>query len=51
MVEDGMTTIPVELYDELHRKADLYDALQAAGVDNWEGIDLAIEIYEAFKKG
>lgn len=45
-----MTEIPIELYDELHRKVAMYDALIAAGVDNWEGTDLAIQIFEAFYK-
>jgi hypothetical protein len=26
-------------------------ALEAAGVDNWEGYDFAREIYEKYKKG
>ena len=35
--DDEMVTIPVEVYDELYRKSELYDAFQAAGVDNWGG--------------
>jgi len=34
----------VIIIDELRAKEQLLDALEAAGVDNWEGYDEAIEI-------
>lgn len=36
-------TIPRELYEELKREAEILHALQAAGVNNWEGYDVAME--------
>lgn len=36
--------IPKSEYDELLRKADLLDALYAAGVDNWDGYSEAMEM-------
>lgn len=38
-------TITIEEYDELLEAVIWLDALDAAGVDNWEGIDEAREIY------
>ncbi|GHX89588.1 Phage-related protein [Vibrio cholerae] len=37
-------TIAKSEYDELLRKADLLDALYAAGVDNWDGYSEAMEM-------
>lgn len=37
-------TIPKADYEVLKASADFLDALQAAGVDNWEGYHLAREI-------
>ncbi len=38
--------VPKEKYDELKRDAEMYYALQAAGVDNWDGYGDAMEILE-----
>lgn len=35
-------TIPKALYEELRDEAQTLHALQAAGVDNWEGYDVAM---------
>lgn len=39
-------TISVEEYDRLMHNSKMYLALAAAGVDNWEGYDLAMEIMQ-----
>lgn len=39
-------TISVEEYDRLVDNSKMYLALAAAGVDNWEGYDLAMEIMQ-----
>ena len=33
-------------YDDLKQKADFLEALNAAGVDNWDGYGYAQEIFE-----
>jgi len=42
-VSAEVITIPRELYEELKREAKILHALQAAGVNNWEGYDVAME--------
>lgn len=37
-------TITKKEYEKLKEKRDLLDALEAAGVDNWDGWDYAMEI-------
>jgi hypothetical protein len=39
-------TINVSEYDELKRASKKLDALEAAGVDNWQGYSYAMEILE-----
>lgn len=39
-----MITISKEEYESLEEYSQFYHALVAAGVDNWVGYDLAIEI-------
>lgn len=41
---EEMVTIPKSQYDRLVDAAEWLDCLNAAGVDNWEGIDEAIRI-------
>lgn len=43
-VESKILTI--EQWIEIQKRLDLLDALEAAGVDNWEGYDYALEILE-----
>ena len=38
-------TISVEDYNELVSDSNFLSALMAAGVDNWDGYDYAVEIY------
>ena len=38
-----------EEYDELIEDRDFLNALRAAGVDNWEGYDFALDSLEASK--
>lgn len=43
---EEMIYISKERYEELLDAENLLDALQCAGVDNWEGYDYAMELYE-----
>ena len=46
VVETGeIITISVEHYDEILDDVRFLNALRAAGVDNWDGYDYALEIY------
>lgn len=47
MSEDTMVTIPLREYAELQEASQWLTALQNAGVDNWEGISFAHELYNA----
>lgn len=42
-------TISVEEYEELIESQVWEQALQQAGVDNWDGYDEAIQIYQELK--
>lgn len=44
-MENEMVEIPLSVYNDLVDDQKLLDALRAAGVDNWQGWDDAIEIY------
>jgi hypothetical protein len=39
-----------ERYNDLIEEEMLLDALYAAGVDNWDGWDIAMELFEEIKK-
>lgn len=39
-----MITIPMEEYENMVERLNWLDCLEAAGVDNWQGIDEAINI-------
>ncbi len=43
-------TLTYEEFVEMRRDLDWLSALEAAGVDNWEGIDLAQDIFKTFNK-
>lgn len=43
---DELIYIPQYEYDQLVESQALLAALRRAGVDNWDGYDYAIEIYE-----
>jgi phage pi2 protein 07 len=43
-ITEDTVTITKKEYDKLKEKRDLLDALEAAGVDNWDGYDYAMEI-------
>jgi len=45
-MEKETVTIDKERYEELLDKENLLDALDAAGVDNWDGYDFAMEQYQ-----
>lgn len=47
-IGEEFVTIRREEYEELLAAAGWLDALEAAGVDNWDGIDFAREILDAF---
>lgn len=46
MADEKTITIPVEDYNELVRDQNFLNALYAAGVDNWEGYEIAQEANE-----
>jgi len=43
-------TISIERYNELVDSERMLTALQNAGVDNWDGYDYAIELYQQWEK-
>lgn len=49
-VTDDTVTVSAERYAELIEAEAFLDALEAAGVDNWEGYDFAQEIFDAFNQ-
>lgn len=44
--DDGTVTLPASLYHQLQADSNWLEALEAAGVDNWAGIELAYEMME-----
>lgn len=40
--------ITIDEYENLKEDSVFLDALRAAGVDNWDGYDYAIDLYEEF---
>lgn len=44
-VPDDMIVIPKEEYEMLRENDRFLDALEAAGVDNWEGYSTAYQIF------
>jgi len=44
--EQNTITIDIDDYQSLMEDHNFLNALRAAGVDNWDGYDYAIEIYE-----
>jgi len=46
---EPMVTITAKEHEELLRAAMWEQALELAGVDNWEGYDVAVEIYQDMK--
>lgn len=47
---DNTVTISLSEYNELIEDQELLQALQAAGVDNWDGYDLALEFLREDKE-
>ncbi len=45
MSEVETVTIPKHEYQRLLQAADWVDCLEAAGVDNWDGIEEAIDMF------
>ena len=45
-----MITITKEVYDELIDNALWLRALESMGLDNWVGVDMAIDLYEEWKE-
>jgi hypothetical protein len=43
MMDDDKVTIDREFFNELVANSNFLDALEAAGVDNWEGYEIAKE--------
>jgi hypothetical protein len=44
MPNENEITLPIERYTKMRRDIDKLRALEAAGVDNWEGYSYAMEI-------
>lgn len=44
--KEETVTIPKENYDALCEDSDFLEALRSAGVDNWEGYEIAQEIFQ-----
>jgi hypothetical protein len=42
--EEGMIVMTKAEYDNMMDRLDWLECLEAAGVDNWEGIDCAIDM-------
>lgn len=49
-MKEDTVTIPRSELDALRRSADWLAALEEAGVDNWEGISFAYELYRENKQ-
>lgn len=47
--EQDSITISIKAYNKLLRDQDFLFCLEAAGVDNWQGIDDAIDIFNKGK--
>ena len=45
-MNEKMISITVIEYERLKADAEFLDALRAAGVDNWDGYDSALDILE-----
>lgn len=45
MSDENTITIPIEEYRDLSERAEKYDCVRAAGVDNWDGWEYAMEMY------
>lgn len=45
MTEEELVTIPKKEYERLLEREDWLQCLEAAGVDNWQGMDDAIDIH------
>lgn len=45
MITEEQITITKKEYDKLIEDSDFLNALKAAGVDNWDGFDFAIDIF------
>lgn len=43
-------TIPQDEYNKMLERLMWLDALEAAGVDNWEGHDVALEIFQEWNQ-
>lgn len=43
-------TIPLEEYEELKERSDWLNILEQAGVENWEGMSYAVQLFQEYKK-
>ena len=44
-MNENTITISVAEYEELSKNAKKFECLEAVGVDNWHGWDIAMEMY------
>ena len=49
-MDEDKITIDKTLYNELMRDSRWLSALDAAGVDDWDGIDFAHELFEKWEE-
>jgi hypothetical protein len=42
--EKDVIEVPIKEYEELQRRSEWLSYLEAAGVDNWEGYDIAYDM-------
>lgn len=47
MAAPGMIEIPIEEYNKLMDDSWKLTCLESAGVDNWQGFDSAMEMYQS----
>jgi hypothetical protein len=50
-MSEEMISIPKKEYERLRERDDWLQCLEAAGVDNWDGFDYAIEMREESSRG
>lgn len=50
-MEKEKITIDLSTWEEVCDEVNFLNALRAAGVDNWDGYDYAVEIYNDLREG
>lgn len=50
MAAPGMVEIPIEEYDQLLKDSEWLGWLESAGVDNWDGCDIAHQLQADYEE-